>query len=420
MSTPTPGIEELLAGDLSVATFAQEYWEKKALLLQGQPNRLTHLFSLERLRAFLKRSPFPAKSHLLAYFDRHWNIAPVGQGGTVPTFAIPPQDAVSAYEAGATVGVFKLEEGIPELRATCRGLRVGLGLLSEPTAAALWSPDQRGFGPHFDCIGTTILQLEGAKKWKYSEIPGVPWPVSNASLRGGVAHYFEIDDRTDAWEREIDPASLQRWTEVTLTPGDVLFLPPGFWHTASADGTSLAITIQTVSTRAPAFLCDLLRAATYGSAWDTVPPLLARGGLHGGLNDAARGYLDARLAELEQQIRLFRQDPRELLRHWVAVEGASDPPPAPPAPPTALGADSTTYAIGPSCRALSGPAELECLIAVRGTVHRFEAAQAPVLRQILRRRRFRLGDLAGAGLERAALVELLERLLASEVVHVVG
>lgn len=417
MSTPTPGIEELLAGDLSVASFAQEYWEKKVLLLQGRPKRLTHLFSLERLRAFLKRSPFPAKSHLLAYFDRHWNVAPVGQGGTVPTFAIPPEDAVSAYESGATVGVFKLEEGIPELRATCRGLRVGLGLSSEPTAAALWSPDQRGFGPHFDCIGTTILQLEGAKRWRFSEIPGVAWPVSNASLRGGVAHYFEIDDRTDAWEREIDPASLERWTEVTLTPGDVLFLPPGFWHTAAADGTSLAITIQTRSTRVPALLCDLLRAATGGSAWDAVPPLLAREGVHGGLNDAARGYLDARLSELEQKIRLFRADRRQLLGHWASVEGAADPQPA--AGPVVLASESASYAVGPSCRALSDASEAECLIAVRGTVHRFEAGEAEVLRQILRRRRFRLGDLAGAGLERAPLETLLNRLLAAEVVHAV-
>ncbi|MFO0725914.1 MAG: cupin domain-containing protein [Myxococcota bacterium] len=389
MTKPRAGIEELLAGDISVARFTSEFWEQKALLLQGQPHRLQHLFSEERLHAYLKAADFPRASHLLAYFDRHWNTAPVGQGATVPTFAIGPEDAVSAYQAGATVGVFKLEAGDQILRALCRGLRVGLGLSSEPTAAALWSPDQRGFGPHFDCIGTTILQLEGAKKWRYATIPAVPWPVSNAALRGNVAHYFEIDDRTDPWERQTDPRSLEDWTEVTLTPGDVLFLPPGFWHTASAAGRSLAITIQTQSTRAPEFFANLWRHQQRGSAWDRVPPLLAQGGLHGGLNQQAAAYLEQRVAELEATIARWRADPAALLARWAALEATADP-----APTSSVRSD--TLVLSETLRLLSAPDAPCLLVAAEGVVHRLEGAEAETLRKALVLGRLRRSELASA------------------------
>jgi hypothetical protein len=137
---------------------------------------------------------------------------------------VNPARLLGALGEGVTAQVLHLDELDPGLGALCADLeRVFLGrakvdaFLSHGSVSAL--------GPHFDNPELLIVQLHGAKHWRFHR-PDVANPQ-----RGLVdeVHLAEAGRRHPAGE-------------VDLAPGDAVYLPQGWWHEASASGPSAHLT----------------------------------------------------------------------------------------------------------------------------------------------------------------------------------
>ena len=86
-------------------------------------------------------------------------------------------------------------------------------------------PQQNGFNFHYDRHDVIVLQLEGSKTWK----------ICNDPL--GLPHYAAPYD----WSSNDRAVVI---AEITMHPGDVLYLPRGYIHAANSnDTTSLHVSI---------------------------------------------------------------------------------------------------------------------------------------------------------------------------------
>jgi 50S ribosomal protein L16 3-hydroxylase len=84
----------------------------------------------------------------------------------------------------------------------------------------------RSFGWHYDCEDVFIVQTEGTKEYRLRQNTVNPRPT------------LESMPRDMQFERETTPV-----VAATLTPGDWLFVPRGWWHSAGASADSLSLSI---------------------------------------------------------------------------------------------------------------------------------------------------------------------------------
>lgn len=91
-------------------------------------------------------------------------------------------------------------------------------------------PQNQGFADHYDVHDVFVLQVAGEKRWRIRP------PFLEAPLRNQP-----WEQRRDAVERAGEQEPL---IEATLAPGDCLYLPRGYLHSATAlGGTSIHLTI---------------------------------------------------------------------------------------------------------------------------------------------------------------------------------
>jgi lysine-specific demethylase/histidyl-hydroxylase NO66 len=141
------------------------------------------------------------------------------------------------YDQGATIVLQSLQRWWPPLATFCRDLEVAL---SHPVQAnAYLTPSgARGLAPHHDTHDVFVLQSHGTKHWQVRE------PIVEAPLPRHRSNHDEAAAQPVLFEAD-------------LGPGDCLYLPRGWVHSAAAQqGTSLHITIGVLATTAH----DVLRA----------------------------------------------------------------------------------------------------------------------------------------------------------------
>lgn len=91
-------------------------------------------------------------------------------------------------------------------------------------------PQSQGFADHYDVHDVFVLQIAGEKQWRIHE------PVLEAPLRDQP-----WEQRRPAVEQA---ATADPFLEETLRPGDCLYLPRGYLHSATAlGGTTIHLTI---------------------------------------------------------------------------------------------------------------------------------------------------------------------------------
>jgi lysine-specific demethylase/histidyl-hydroxylase NO66 len=91
----------------------------------------------------------------------------------------------------------------------------------------------RGLRWHFDAHDVFIVQLAGSKVWRVAQ-PAVKWPIPNLAW-----HRLRADERDAIISKIGDTADL------SLAPGDVLYLPRGYLHAPEAlDDLSVHMTVS--------------------------------------------------------------------------------------------------------------------------------------------------------------------------------
>ena len=129
-----------------------------------------------------------------------------------------------AYEGGATLVVQGLHHWWPPLAAFCRSLEATLGHAAQANAYSTPRSAQ-GLPVHHDTHDVFCLQISGEKRWLVYE------PVWELPLK---------DQRYDASMGDPGEPVL----DVTLSPGDTLYLPRGWMHEATtSDSDSLHLTV---------------------------------------------------------------------------------------------------------------------------------------------------------------------------------
>jgi ribosomal protein L16 Arg81 hydroxylase len=193
--------------------FWLDHFERAPLLLRGpSPRRFESLFTFDSLNRVLNLTDFPHRGLRLIENGR----------------AHRPRDrawALAACQRGATILVYDIHRSDEALARFAAGLALQLG--GEVKVNLYYSQEkQQGFTTHFDTHDVLVLQVEGSKRWRVFA-DRVPFPLSQYP---GGPEKPRVPPR--------DPL-----LECVLEPGDVLYIPRGYWHDALAvNGHSLHLT----------------------------------------------------------------------------------------------------------------------------------------------------------------------------------
>ncbi len=218
-------LAELLA-PMAPETFFAEYHDRQPLHLRGDPakfasvlswrqiNRLldmTHIWTSHSLRLVLDGVPVPAEQYCVRAITRD-----AGAPGLQPD-ARRVQDWV---RRGASVVMNDVDSLTPGLAAVSEALEsAGLGK-AQANVYISWQ-SHKAFPAHYDTHEVWALQVEGEKTWNIWE-GRAEWPIPHPMFRN------------ESQEQHERAKGALRAT-VVMKPGDLLYLPRGWYHDALAE-----------------------------------------------------------------------------------------------------------------------------------------------------------------------------------------
>jgi len=221
---------DLLLSPVGEEEFFRDRWERSPLYVKrDDAERFAALFSLADLpqviaeAARAMRDQPPHEAPLLEIIPR------ADEPRATP--ASPTAAAVyAAFDAGSTVRLNQVHQFWPPMLSYVRRLESELGFLIN--VAAYCAPgDGAGAGAHFDEHDTAVVQIAGAKRWRFA--PGPVLPLETVPLLP-----FETRDEMRRYRiRTPAFAPCDDMDEVILAPGDFLYLPRGYIHDVQAVGT---------------------------------------------------------------------------------------------------------------------------------------------------------------------------------------
>ena len=187
------------------------------------PDGVDELLSRRGLRA-----PFLRIAHEGAVLPRQQFTGSGGAGAEIADQVLD-EKVLDRYAEGATLVLQGLHRLWPPLIDFAGALSAELAAPVGVNAYAT-PPASRGFATHYDTHDVFVLQVAGRKRWRI-HAPVLPDPLEQQS---SGRHLDEVGASSDA------PTAL----DVVLAPGDSLYLPRGWLHTAAALGEqSLHLTL---------------------------------------------------------------------------------------------------------------------------------------------------------------------------------
>ena len=245
--------------------------------------------------------------------------------------------------------------------------------------AYLTPPGSQGFSTHYDTHDVFVLQVDGTKRWRIHE-PVLPDPLEKQAWGG---RKDEVSATADG-----DPA-----LDVVLAPGDALYLPRGWLHSAEAQGErSLHLTVGVRAFTRYALVEELLTLAAEDQRLRATLPY--------GLDLTDPDDLGPELTETVAALRdwLLTADPNAVagrLRERVWRSGR-------PAPVSPLAQLDFAQRLSPESRIqvrdglrwqLTEDGAENVVLRLTGRTLRFPAFCAPALRMALDGEVYRVGDL---------------------------
>lgn len=203
------------------------------------------------------------------------------------------------HEAGMTLCADV--SGKPAVAEVLEAMRVHLRSGAGRGFAKLyWSPPSKGFAIHFDPQHVFVVQLVGSKRWWFADAPAVAWAANGAYVdRHGTAVWAQAlagHPVTAPDGGAVAAPTRAQLREEVLTPGDVLYLPPGTWHTTAAETDSRALSLSPARLSAGQVLLDLVASRlAHDERWSQD---LASGGVSEGALAASLRSLAATVAQL--------------------------------------------------------------------------------------------------------------------------
>jgi len=208
---------ERLLGDLSLRDFLDRVYTRAPHTKAGGAAGFTSFPGWPAVEAILG---MPEVDGFLAREGGMW------EGGRLP----PLPDVRAQIDQGHTLVIRNAEKHDPELARLAGGFRADFA--AEVNVHVYCTPPQRsGFGWHYDPEDVFILQTHGAKEYQLRKNTVNPWPLL-AQMPKDLRYEHEV---------------MPLWT-CLLRPGDWLYIPTGWWHSArglEGDSISLAVGLMT-------------------------------------------------------------------------------------------------------------------------------------------------------------------------------
>jgi len=211
--------------------FAREHWGR-APLLSPEHDDFHDLLSPDAVDELVGRrglrTPFIRLAHEGSVLAAERFTSSGGFGAEVSD-QVSSDKVLAEFAAGATIVLQGLHRMWPPLVDFTRAL---VGELGHPAQvnAYVTPPSSQGFSPHYDTHDVFVLQVSGEKHWV------IHAPVHPDPLKGQVW--------TDHRAAVAAAAAGEPVIDRVLRPGDALYLPRGWIHSATALGdTSIHLTV---------------------------------------------------------------------------------------------------------------------------------------------------------------------------------
>ncbi len=228
---PAPALARVIG--LDPAEFGREIWARAPHYCPAgpRPHRFADLFSAAAVDELLSvrglRTPFVRVARNGATVPERDFTAGGGVGAAVAD-QVSDTKLLALFAAGSTIVLQGLHRTWEPLIDFSQLLAADLGHPVQINAYVT-PPANRGFADHYDTHDVFVLQIAGAKRWHIRE-PVLPAP--------GPA---------DVWNKHAEAvraaAAKPPLLDLTLRPGDSLYLPRGYLHAATALGTSIHLTV---------------------------------------------------------------------------------------------------------------------------------------------------------------------------------
>ena len=214
--------------------FEREHWGRVPLLTRAAElgQDFTDLFSLEAVDELVAnraiRTPFVRMANEGDLLAPSRYTSPSGFGAEVSD-QLDADKVLAEFAGGATLVLQGLHRTWSPLRDFTRTLVQELGHPAQVNAYVT-PASSRGFDPHYDVHDVFVIQVHGEKHWTIHE----------------PAHVDPLRDQpwSDHAEAVAARAQGEPAIDATFAPGDVLYLPRGWIHSATAlGGTSIHLTI---------------------------------------------------------------------------------------------------------------------------------------------------------------------------------
>jgi bifunctional lysine-specific demethylase and histidyl-hydroxylase NO66 len=214
--------------------FASRYWGREPLLSLAAdlPGGSTELLDARAIDELVSkrglRTPFLRVAKNGATLADKAFTAPGGVGAGVAD-QVSEDRLVKLFADGSTLVLQALHRVWTPVLEFCQQLAAELGHPVQANAYVT-PPQNQGFSAHYDVHDVFVLQIEGEKQWR------IHGPVLDSPLRDQSWN----DRKGDVERRAQEPALM----EAVLRPGDCLYLPRGYLHSAMAlGGVSIHLTL---------------------------------------------------------------------------------------------------------------------------------------------------------------------------------
>jgi len=222
-----------VAGDLG--EFANSYWGSRALLSQAPdlPAPFDDLFSLEAADELLSRrglrTPFLRIAKNGSVVGDSQFTGPGGVGAEIAD-QVRDDKVAALFAGGHTVVLQALHRTWPALVDFATQLTADAGHPVQINSY-ITPPESQGFSAHYDVHDVFVLQVAGEKHWTVHEpvhvdpLKNQPWTDHSRAVAAAARDNAPVIDEV-------------------LRPGDALYVPRGFLHSAKAlGGVSAHLTV---------------------------------------------------------------------------------------------------------------------------------------------------------------------------------
>jgi ribosomal protein L16 Arg81 hydroxylase len=228
---------------LTPVEFSAKYYSKTSLHIKDSPSKFQRLFGWGSLNRILNSSPVP-----------HPTMKMVLEGK--PVLPEDAKDTVDAIRNGASLVLEEIHRYDLNVGKLAAGLANDIG---EPVRVNLYlsQPGRQGYNRHYDTHDVFILQIAGYKGWQVYDFT-IKFPL----FKQKGHHSNPPDDLR---------------LGCTLGPGDVLYIPRGHWHEATAQvEPSMHLTVGLYARTGIDFLTWLTNELRADVRWRETFPLILK------------------------------------------------------------------------------------------------------------------------------------------------